>query len=170
MRINSKAYWALWRNVAQRKRQDIERGIESPRTWLYPPVRCQIFEDEHTGKITFQHIFTPDENGTAAELELFYANQKEHLDFHRGRRTLQKRVRNNHNRDKQLVNGKTVKRTAYSPVDGSKEITLQTPMDRLIDKELQYIEADDSFQTIDKRARKKYIQAKYRYLKPHKST
>ena len=80
-----------------------------------------------------------------------------------GRKPPQKRVRPEHKRDKMLAEDKPIKKKSAA----DQKITFHRKMDDLIENENKNVDLEQ-LAIADKRSRKKFIQAKYRYLKSSK--
>ncbi len=153
--------------VGKRKSQDIERGIDEPGL-LFPATRHEISKDDlrgdpkKLGKISLAPFdpYTPE-----AEQKLARYFLRHFQKWLLGKRLPQKRVRPNHKRDRQIVEGGIHRKVVNNSSSKTREITAHSKMDDMVFKETENIVNDKEFTKRNKMARKRLIQAKYRYPK-----
>lgn len=154
------------KTLVERKNQDIERGVTKD-SLVFPPIVHTIAKDDLTGnpeklgKISIKE-FPP---GTSArEIRVASHFLKRFQKLILGKKPPQKRVRPKHKRDKLLAEDKPVRKRSVN-----QEITFRRKMDDLIENETKNVPLEQ-LATAEKRPRKRYIQAKYRYLRPSRKT
>lgn len=160
-------YERLLKKVAERKSQDIEKGIDSYGTWLYPPIIHIVGPEDINGD--------PNKRGkvrigdfdpmkvSIAELELSNIHLKSYLKFLIDRKLPQKRIRPKHDRDKSLTEVALQNINTNFGAGLYKETTKHRKMDDIVNEETEYIQDDREYAIANKRSRKKLTQAKYRY-------
>lgn len=151
----------------KRNLQDAEREGRILFGWLFPPVRHEVGPDDllgnpkKKGKIGLA-TFKPDTSARELRVANFFL--KRFQKWLIGGNPPQKRIRPKHKRDAMLVKDKPIKIITRNPVNDTTEITVHRKMDDLVFKETESIIGNEEFSKSDKRARKKHIQGKYRFL------
>lgn len=169
MKIKSKIPRKILKDIEKlgiRKQQDIERGLDEP-GFIFPPVVHEIGEDDLKGnpkKLGKIGLGLSRPNISSVEFSVAQYFLKSFQKWLIGKKPPQKRVRQNHDRDKSLIYDIPKIKTSHNG-----ERTKRTFIDEIIDRETIDLKLEELGEQ-EKKIKKKLIQAKYRYKKSSKST
>jgi len=148
------------RKLARRKMQDIGKGIDKP-GYLFPTISHVVGKEDMKGcpdKLGEVRLNIRNPRRTSAlELKVGMFFLKRYQKWLIGKKLPQKRVRPQYDRDRELAKSKITTQKSRN------ESTIHRPMDDIVFKETENITDTKEFSEANKRARKRYIQAKYRF-------